>query len=133
METTINVHTEILEKIKETAVSKGISCSRMIRILMQKVMAEDMQYVRMGRLVKYQKRCRKEDWRKFHVKLRGDEYEYFHDLKKILKMSVSLILADDIVDNFPYNHIISEKVPIVIGTFIIYYIQQVSSHRICKY
>ena len=93
METTMNIRLDILEKIKEAAIAKGISCSRMISILMQKVMGEDIQYVRMGRLVQYQKRCRKEDWRKFHVKLRGDEYEYFHDLKKILKMSVSLILA----------------------------------------
>ena len=93
METTLNVHTEILEKIKDAAVSKGISCSRMISILMQKVMGEDIQYVRMGRLVQYQKRRRKEDWRKFHVTWREDEYEYYTDLKKILKRSVSLLLA----------------------------------------
>ncbi len=93
METTINIRLEILEKIKETAVAKGISCSKMIRILMQKVMGEDMQYVRMGRLVQYQKKRRKEEWHKFHVTWREDEYEYYTDLRKMLKRSVSLILA----------------------------------------
>ena len=93
METTMNIRLDILEKIKEAAIAKGISCSRMIRILMQKVMGEDIQYVRMGRLVQYQKRRRKEDWRKFHVTWREDEYEYYTDLRKMLKRSVSLILA----------------------------------------
>ena len=93
METTMNIRLDILEKIKEAAIAKGISCSRMISILMQKVMGEDIQYVRMGRLVQYQKKRRKEEWHKFHVTWREDEYEYYTDLRKMLKRSVSLILA----------------------------------------
>ena len=93
METTLNIHKDILGKISEAAISRDISSSLMISMLMQKVMGENIRYMRMGRPVRYQKRCRKEEWHKFHVKLRGDEYEYFHDLKRLLKMSVSLILA----------------------------------------
>ena len=116
MKTTLNMHKDTVEKIKEAALSRGISISLMISKLMQKVMGENIRYMRMGRLIQYQKRCGKKEWRKVHVKLRGDEYEYFHDLRKLLKMSVSFIVANAVKrylneimnekssDNYPYHY-----------------------------
>lgn len=113
METTLNIRAGNLEKITSAADSLGISCSAMIVALMQKVMAEGAHPVRMGRLVRYQIRTRPGDWRAFHVQLREDEYEYFLDMRKLLKMSVSLILAyavkrflinpikENVTDNYP--------------------------------
>ncbi len=46
-----------------------------------------------GRLVQYQERRNQVEWQTVHVYFREDDYEYFLDLKKLLKMSVSLILA----------------------------------------
>ncbi len=44
-------------------------------------------------MIKYQDRCRSQKSHTFHVYLHDDDYEYWLDLKKLLKMSVSLILA----------------------------------------
>ena len=94
MKTTLNVHIDILEKIQRAAEKRCISCSSMIVMLLQKVMQARDNNVRMGRLVQYQERKRKEDWHRFHITWRADEYEYFLDLRKLLKMSVSRILAE---------------------------------------
>ena len=48
---------------------------------------------RMGRLVEYQKRKKRGEWHTFHWYVREDDYEYFQDLRKLRKMSVSFILA----------------------------------------
>jgi len=93
METTLNIHINILKKIAEAAQLQGIPRSSMIILLLQKVMGENLQPIVIGKLVRYQKRSRPEDWHAFHVQLREDEYEYFLDLRKFRKMSVSLILA----------------------------------------
>jgi hypothetical protein len=128
METTLNIHTEILEKIHATAKSRGISCSAMIVLLLQKFMDESGHPVRMGRLVQYQRRGGPEDWHVFHVHVRADEYEYFLDLRKLFKLSVSLILAYavrqflekqksiSITDNYPFRNYIMVKE--YIGTII---------------
>jgi hypothetical protein len=33
------------------------------------------------------------EWRRVHVRFEADEYEYFLDLRKLMKMSLSLILS----------------------------------------
>ena len=93
METTINIHYDILDKISFIARTKGISRSEMIIMLIKKGMIEMADPGRLGNLVRYQERARCGDWHVFHIKLRVDDYEYLLDLRKFLKMSVSLILA----------------------------------------
>jgi hypothetical protein len=93
METTLNIHADILNKITATAQMRGISRSEIIIYLLKKAMDDVANPGRLGRLVQYQKRCLPNDWHAFHIKLNVDEYEYFLDLRKLLKMSVSLILA----------------------------------------
>lgn len=93
METTLNIHKNVLAKVTEAAALQGISCSAMIRLLIHRLMDDNMDPIVIGRLIRYQKRCELGEWRTFHIQFREDEYEYFIDLRKILKMSVSLILA----------------------------------------
>jgi hypothetical protein len=93
METTLNMHVDVLRHITRAAHSKGITRTEMIIILIKRVMDENGRTIRMGKMVKYQKQNTNGYWHKFHVILREDEYEYFLDLRKLLKMSVSLILA----------------------------------------
>jgi hypothetical protein len=93
METTLNIHVNILKQITLTAESRGISRSAIIILLIQKVMADIADPHHIGRLVKYQCRCRPEEWHPFHIQVREDMYEYWQDLRKLCKMSVSLILA----------------------------------------
>jgi hypothetical protein len=93
METTLNIHLEILKKITIHARARGISRSAMIIFLLKKAMDDISDPGRFGSLVRYQERGRPEDRHTFHIKLRVDDYEYMLDLRKLLKMSVSLILA----------------------------------------
>jgi hypothetical protein len=93
METTLNIHTDILEIINRSARSRSVSRSDMIIVLIKRVMNDASNSVRFGRMVKYQKKDTPEVWHTVHVQLRMDDYEYLLDLRRLLKMSVSLILA----------------------------------------
>ncbi len=93
MNTTLNVGIDIMKQIDRAANTEGISCSKMIVILIKKVMNDMGNPNCMGRLVQYQARRKPEEWHIFHIQWRPDDYEYFQDMKKLLKMSVSLLLA----------------------------------------
>ncbi len=93
MDTTLNIHADILVKIAETALSKGVNRREMIILLLHKIMEETRYSVRIGRLVQYQKRRPRREWRRVHARFEADEYEYFLDLRKLMKMSLSHILA----------------------------------------
>ncbi|MDM7974273.1 MAG: hypothetical protein QUT27_14620 [candidate division Zixibacteria bacterium] len=93
METTLNVHVDILKQISKLAALKGISQSKTIILLFKSVMNDMPDSARLGILVRYQNRHKPESWHTFHLTLKSDDYEYIHDLKKLLKMSVSLILS----------------------------------------
>ncbi|MBN2077743.1 MAG: hypothetical protein JW838_02175 [Spirochaetes bacterium] len=94
METTLNIHREIMEKITFSAHARKISRSEIMRSLIRKILEEHATLpLKMGRLVRYQEKCAPEEWHRFHITLREDEYEYCLDLRKILKMSLSCILA----------------------------------------
>jgi hypothetical protein len=93
METTLNIHGDVLEKITLVARSWGISRSAMIVFLIKKAMENISNPGRFGSLVRYQERGGAGERHAFHIKLRVDDYEYLLDLRRLLKMSVSLILA----------------------------------------
>ncbi|HOT44058.1 MAG TPA: hypothetical protein PLM53_08420 [Spirochaetota bacterium] len=122
METTINVHLDILNQITGAAKALGISRSELIVILLKKAMDDAARPDCLCKLVKYQQRRKPHEWHRFHLAVRPDDYEYFLDLKKLLKMSVSLILSyavrkylnklfkKDYTDNYRYkNYIIMER------------------------
>jgi hypothetical protein len=93
METTLNIHTDVMEQIVIAAQYHCISCPEMIMLLMKKVTGDIGNPKCLGKMVKYQSRQKPENWHKVHVRPREDMYEYWLDLRKLLKMSVSLILA----------------------------------------
>jgi hypothetical protein len=94
MKTTLNIHSDIMELLARAARLNNVSCSEMIFHLVKKVAASVNAPDQIGKIIKYQKRQTPEEWRKFHIKVREDMYEYWLDLRKLLKMSVSLILAN---------------------------------------
>ncbi len=93
METTLNINCDILKQITKAALRKKIAQSDMIILLLNKVMDNTQNPYFLGKMVKYQERRSPDQWHRFHIQLRPDEYEFFLDLRKLLKMSVSLILA----------------------------------------
>ncbi len=93
METTLNINSDIMASLTDAAQRKGISRSEMIMILMKKIMHNVSSPARHGKPIIYQKRAMPDTWHTFHLQLREDDYEYLLDLRKLLKMSVSCILA----------------------------------------
>lgn len=93
METTLNIHINILEQITTAAKNLQISRSELIMLLCKKIMDDVSRPSRFGAPVQYQERSDKESWKSFHLVLREDDYEYLLDLRKLLKLSVSRILA----------------------------------------
>jgi hypothetical protein len=139
METTINIKTDILEAITLAAHIKGITRSDMIVLLLKEVMNELAGPVRYGKLICYQERSMPETWRRFHLYLREDDYEFLLDLRKLLKMSVSCILAYAVrkylkkinTDNYRYrNYVIIKNIRngIVFWTLIWGYPQDIENY-----
>ncbi len=93
METTINIHYDVLEKITRAANVYGISRSGIIMLIIREMMSSIPDTVRMGKMVRYQSSSGPDTWHTFHIQVRMDEYEYLLDLRKLFKMSVSLIIA----------------------------------------
>jgi hypothetical protein len=93
LETTINIAADVFNQIVAAAVIQRISRTDMINHLIKRVMDDVPDPVRLGTMVRYQARRASADWHVFHLRLREDDYEYFLDLRKLLKMSVSCILA----------------------------------------
>lgn len=93
MMTTINIRKDILTRITCAAKKLDISQSKLIVSLLKEVLDDTGTSNNFGSLVKYQKRENPGGWHTFHISFREDDYEYFLDFRKLLKMSVSLILA----------------------------------------
>lgn len=94
MKTTLYIRTDIWDQIISAARLNGVSASEMIIRLIKEAMKDIKNPGRLGKMVQYQKRRPSFEWCTQHVRMPDDVYEYWLDLRKLLKMSVSLILAD---------------------------------------
>ena len=93
IETTLNISMETLEKINKISNLCKTSRNKVIKNLLKMVMDKEPNSFTFNKCVKYQKKDSKEKWHKFHITLDTDEYEYFIDLRKFFKMSVSAIVS----------------------------------------
>jgi hypothetical protein len=122
MQTTINIKSRIFLQIIRTAELRGISCSAMIIELLKSVMHDPSQEVRIGRLVQYQESENPDEWHTFHISFREDDFEFFQDMRKLFKKSLSLILAEAVkkylgkllkkgknTDNYPHSNYVIIK------------------------
>ena len=93
IDTTLHINKRILEMINEYAEKTNISMASVIKLLIQKVMHDNRSMIKTYSRVQYQERDLKENWYRIHIVLNEYEYEYYLDLRKFFKMSVSFILA----------------------------------------
>ncbi len=107
IETTINIKSEILKKISDASFALSISINKLIRILIIRMAHNKTLKLKMFTSVKYQGAGKNIIWHKLHVSLTTDVYEKALDLRKVLKMSVSFIIAkavenilDEIITGF---------------------------------
>lgn len=125
-ETTINIGADILERLSSAATGRGVSRKVMISALI------NFSSQRLGRdylsrvSVQYQERRPAGEWHKLHVVLRRDEYDFFVDMRKVFRVSVSLFIAmavelyldemitwmDGSTDNYRYRNYAIIKIPV---------------------
>jgi hypothetical protein len=93
IESTINVHKNIMEMLEKSSEATGRTRTHIIKILMQRIMKDNHKLFKMNSRVKYQERDLKENWHRLHIVMNEYEYDYCLDMRKLFKMSVSFILA----------------------------------------
>lgn len=93
IDTTIHISVELHEALSREAKRLNITRVELISSLLGHMSRSEIDYERAWSRVRYQARRPMGSWRRMHVGLRGDEYEFFMDLKKVFKMSVSFIIA----------------------------------------
>ncbi len=93
IETTINIKYDLLAKIADVATSQSISINRIITILIDKMLKRCPIQAKLFNTVKYQETKDDIIWHTLHVSFNEDVYEKALDLRKVMKMSVSFIVA----------------------------------------
>jgi E3 ubiquitin-protein ligase DOA10 len=93
IETTANIDAGTYQLIKSTAKDLGVSGRKLVSLLLKIVVREMPFDYRIYRTVEYQADRPKEDWVCFHLRLSGAVYESGHDMRKLMKFSVSFLLC----------------------------------------
>ncbi len=92
VDTTCNMKLVVLERIDASAKKFSISRSKLISMLLKRMMeGKNTDKNRFSR-VKYQKRNKRANWKRPHIMLDQDLYEKSLDMRKLYKMSVSYIV-----------------------------------------
>lgn len=92
-ETSINIDKEVHAKITEIAQKLGITRSRLVAMLLERYAEKEKAPVLSRGTVEYQKSREKEKWRKLHVVLPSFVHDFFDDVRKLWKLSVSFLVA----------------------------------------
>ncbi len=104
IETTLNVHREVLSELYEASFVTGRRISAIAVMALQGLLAQHRRRVRAFRRIQYQGRDYKENWKKVHIVIGVSDYECLLDMRKMYKMSVSFLLAVA-VKNYLYKMI----------------------------
>ena len=97
IETTILIKTELLQKLTKASIMTGKSRGFIISALLRRYADDNTRFSVQWSRVRYQDRDDEKSWHRLHLILNPDEYEFFLDLRKVFKRSVSACIADAIV------------------------------------
>ncbi len=93
IETTVNIDVNVLWKISKASIIAGVSKHDIISSLLKRLSYDHRRLLQSWKRVRYQKRAGNNVWKCFHIMLWPDEYEFFLDLRKVCKRSVSYLIA----------------------------------------
>jgi hypothetical protein len=93
IETTANIDTGTYRTIKDTAKMLGVSGRKLVSVLLKIVVREMPFDYRIYRTVEYQADRPVGEWKCFHLRLSGAVYESGHDMRKLMKYSLSFLLC----------------------------------------
>jgi hypothetical protein len=91
--TTINMHLDTLYVIAGVASKLKTTKRDIVVRLLMRIMQDIVMYPVRFSAVRYQADDRKRRWHCFSIKFRPDENEFFTDLRKLCKCSVSCLVA----------------------------------------
>jgi hypothetical protein len=93
-ETSIYINDSILERLDSAVTETRLHRSRIIALIMKKIVKSDLKKLARGfTKVLYQKPEHPDSWNTIHINITPGEYEHFLDMRKVCKMSVSLLVA----------------------------------------
>ncbi|MBP7737255.1 MAG: hypothetical protein KA369_14850 [Spirochaetes bacterium] len=93
IETTININRANLDKLLYASIRTGHSIRDIVSVLLKRMSNDHDRMVVSWERVRYQKHDNNAVWKCFHLMLWPDEYEFFLDLRKVCKQSVSRLIA----------------------------------------
>ncbi len=93
IDTTVYIKVDLLTKIAEISAIHAISISEIISILIHKTLKNCSIKAKLFNSIKYQKTGDDILWHTLHVSFSEDVYEKALDLRKVMKMSVSFLIA----------------------------------------
>ncbi len=93
IKTTLYIHNNILRRIHKFVGKNKKLRSNLIISLLKRAMRDNKKMIKGFMSVKYQQKDSANEWNIIHIAFKEDDYEYFIDMRKLYKMSVSLILA----------------------------------------
>ena len=92
-DTTVCIHRDIFIKLDAAAEMTGISrdqfISSLLRHASKKLRKLHDDWIR----TRYQERRAGEKWSRMHIRVRRDEYDFFFDLRKVTRFSLSHLIA----------------------------------------
>ncbi len=92
IDTTINIKCVVIDRIDATARKFSVSRSKLVSLLLKRMVEGKTTDKNRFFRVKYQKRDKNAVWKRPHVMLEPDLYEKSLDMRKLYKMSVSYIV-----------------------------------------
>lgn len=93
IDTTVNMNIETRGRLAAAMEITGAGREELISSLLLYVSKRASASGDACRRVRYQERRPGQEWRKVHLRLKYDEYEFFTDSRKLFKWSVSYIIA----------------------------------------
>ena len=110
----ILVINKVLAASKKLGIPRHALISSLLKIYASNNISKSVQWKR----IKYQKRDAMESWKRLHLLINPDEYEFFLDLRKVFKKSLSACIAEAVneylelflsnmkksVDNYRYRN-----------------------------
>ncbi|HPC41866.1 MAG TPA: hypothetical protein PLM53_08155 [Spirochaetota bacterium] len=93
IETTINLDIGVVNDIVRASMITGISRRDIVSSLIKRLSRDHQGMVRSWIRVRYQARTGGNAWKRLHLALWPDEYEFFLDMRKVCKMSVSFLVS----------------------------------------
>jgi hypothetical protein len=91
--TTLYMKKTIRQKLDDAVVRSGKTRSELIVAVMRRAMRDFGKLITHCRSIRYQEKAPEREWARQHITVFTRDYEYFLDMRKLFKSSVSLLVA----------------------------------------